>query len=100
MSKLSTLKPRLRKLDNRSTRIGPTERERGRPGTRARRRVLERDGYLCQVCLDDGRVTVADEVDHVVPLHRGGSDTDANKQSICFAHHQEKSERERAERGW
>lgn len=94
MSKLQSLKPRLRVVDNRVTRIGPTDRERGRPGARARQRVLLRDGYLCQVCIADGRVTVAVEVDHIVPLHRGGVDTDHNKQSICATHHREKTLKE------
>jgi 5-methylcytosine-specific restriction protein A len=40
-------------------------------------------------------VTPADEVDHIVPLELGGSDSDANKQSLCRECHAAKTDRER-----
>lgn len=58
---------------------------------RARERILTRDGGLCQPCLHRGLVTVAREVDHVVPKARGGSDADDNLQAICVACHRAKT---------
>jgi 5-methylcytosine-specific restriction enzyme A len=53
-----------------------------RPGARAwrttRRRVLARDGYRCRLC---GRPAV--EVDHVMPVARGGPSDEANLRALC-----------------
>ena len=56
-----------------------------------RRVVLERDGWWCLKCGRAGRL----EVDHVVPLKRGG-DPGAltNLQALCRACHIEKTRRE------
>jgi hypothetical protein len=43
-----------------------------------RLRVLARDGYTCTYCGD-----TANEVDHIVPLKRGGSDDMDNLTSAC-----------------
>lgn len=59
-----------------------------------RERVLERDFYLCQVCL----TRTASEVDHVVPKEAGGSDVDDNLQSICSICHEIKTGLENASR--
>ena len=56
-----------------------------------RRRVLERDGYRCRQCGKAGRL----EVDHVVPLEKGGDEWDeANLQAICRLHHIQKTQGE------
>lgn len=34
---------------------------------------------------------LATEVDHIVPLHKGGNDSDGNKQSLCGACHAAKT---------
>ena len=60
---------------------------------RIRERVMQRDNYLCQSCLPD-RVTVATDVDHIVPLHLGGGDNEENLQSLCRECHDEKTIRE------
>ena len=62
---------------------------------RKRARVLERDGYLCQDCAKLGLVVRAVEVDHIEPLHLGGSDAEDNLQSLCRACHRAKTEMER-----
>jgi len=56
-----------------------------------RRRQLEREP-LCRACTARRRVTAADEVDHIVPLFRGGTDHESNLQSLCIPCHQAKSE--------
>lgn len=50
---------------------------------------------LCVMCMDQQRVTIAQELDHIIPLHKGGTDTEDNRQSLCQEHHLEKSKRER-----
>lgn len=74
------------------------QRDRGRPWMRKRQSVLERDGYLCQVCAKRGLVELAREVDHITPLHRGGTDHPDNLQSLCRDCHAAKSADEDRER--
>lgn len=67
-----------------------------------RRRALMRDNFECRVC---GARNVPLEVDHVVPLARGGADGLDNVQAICKPCHIEKTTREfkasvRHERDW
>lgn len=59
-----------------------------------RNRILERDKYLCQVCLALGIVTPATEVDHIVNKAAGGTDDESNLQSICDHCHQAKTRSE------
>jgi hypothetical protein len=48
------------------------------------RRVLERDGYLCQV---PGCSRTADHAHHIIPRSAGGPDEMWNLTSVCAAHH-------------
>ncbi|WP_299312384.1 HNH endonuclease signature motif containing protein [uncultured Halomonas sp.] len=73
---------------------GRRARQGGRPWRRRRDRVLQRDKGLCQPCLQQGRVTPATEVDHILNIARGGSESDDNLQAICAACHREKTQRE------
>lgn len=62
----------------------PTDRLRGRKAQRRRLRVWTVDPY-CAMC---GRLTVYPdgfELDHRVPLFKGGADTDGNLQVLCPA---------------
>ena len=55
---------------------------------RVRRTVLDRDGWRCRRCGRAGRM----EVDHVIPLDRGGDPWDAgNLQTLCRPCHVEKT---------
>ena len=74
------------------------KRDRGRPWKRKRAQVLERDGYLCVECAKVGKVVPARDVDHIVPLHLGGSDDVANLQALCRECHAVKSAGEDSER--
>ena len=47
--------------------------------------VLERDGYRCTKCGSTERL----EVDHIVPVSRGGAHTVANGRTLCRRHHLE-----------
>ena len=54
-----------------------------------RKRILERDGYLCRCpeCTATGRPTPAQAVDHIVPKAKGGSDDPANLRAVSNACH-------------
>lgn len=51
---------------------------------------------LCRSCARLGRVVLATERDHIIPLEEGGKDVDANVQPLCFDCHDAKSKAERA----
>lgn len=56
-----------------------------------RKRILARDGGLCQPCRRSGTVEQATEVDHVLARAEGGNDQDDNLQAICKRCHQAKT---------
>jgi 5-methylcytosine-specific restriction protein A len=49
---------------------------------------------LCEDCEAEGRLTPVDEVDHIIPLDKGGTNDDGNLRSLCKSHHQIKTRRE------
>ncbi|WP_406710420.1 HNH endonuclease signature motif containing protein [Trueperella pyogenes] len=49
---------------------------------------------LCEHCQVTGRVTPAAEVDHIVPLERGGTHDETNLQALCKPCHSSKTARE------
>ena len=55
-----------------------------------RRKVLERDNHACQLRFP-GCLGTATQVDHVMPLARGGTDDEANLQSVCVDCHRLKT---------
>lgn len=56
-----------------------------------RARILSRDP-LCAECLP--RIKASEEVDHIVPLHKGGTDDDDNLRGLCREHHAQKTARD------
>ena len=56
-----------------------------------RERILRRDASLCQPCKARGHITLAVEVDHVTPIHKGGTDAEDNLQAICSECHKAKT---------
>jgi len=93
--KITTLQPNIKKIQLGIGSAINTERIRGWQLTKIRERILLRDEYTCQVC---GHVSVNLIVDHIVPLHRGGAESDANRQSLCVRCHDKKSELEEQDR--
>jgi 5-methylcytosine-specific restriction protein A len=103
MPRLQSLKPRVGTLTNTKVstlkgRPETVERKRGTTGINDRKRIKERDGWLCQNCQRNGRTSVGHEVDHIIPLWKGGTDDDDNKELLCRECHKTKSAREAAER--
>lgn len=55
---------------------------------------------LCGHCEEKGRATLATQLDHIVPLEKGGLDFDRdggkNRQGLCVACHDVKTRKDRA----
>lgn len=71
----------------------------GRAWEVIRVRILVRDKHLCQACLRQGRVCEARTVDHIKAKAHGGTDDDANLESICYNCHHAKTATEYHRRG-
>lgn len=94
-AKITTLKPKIEKIQLGVGSPMNTERIRGWQLTKIRERILLRDEYTCRVC---GLVSLELIVDHITPLFMGGSESDANRQSLCVRCHDLKNEKEEKER--
>jgi 5-methylcytosine-specific restriction protein A len=55
-----------------------------------RDRVLKK-GCHCVMCFEKGFITLATEVDHKVPLFKGGTDAEENLQPLCADCHVDKT---------
>lgn len=97
MARLTTLKPRVSFLRQRIV-SHQVERIRGRAGQARRERLLSANP-LCVQCQAEGRIAAATELDHTIPLWKGGRDDESNLSGLCRACHAAKSAREAAERG-
>lgn len=95
-------KPRLRLLRPRVTNLVeprlatlPRQRTQRLRGRRAveRRKAWLADHPACERCeaMTPRRFSVAEEVDHVVPLYAGGADDETNFSSLCKDCHRAKS---------
>jgi 5-methylcytosine-specific restriction protein A len=100
MGRLTCLKPRVgaAPVTRVTTPAGPQRENTGSAWRRIRRRILARDCGMCQACLAAGRFTVACDVDHRVPVWEGGTDADANLQSLCDVCHKAKTAAEATRR--
>jgi 5-methylcytosine-specific restriction protein A len=47
---------------------------------------------LCLECLQEGVLKEWDELDHIIPLYKGGTHDPENLQGLCKAHHVRKTE--------
>ena len=61
------------------------------------RKEFFRQNPLCVTCLSKTppRFRAATDLDHIKPLHQGGTDTPDNRQGLCHDCHVEKSKTER-----
>jgi 5-methylcytosine-specific restriction protein A len=62
-----------------------------RPWSRLREQILRRDP-LCVACSAQGRIREATEVDHIVPLAKGGTNSPDNLQALCTDCHKRKTQ--------
>lgn len=70
-----------------------TPRQRGDNWMRIRLKWF-RSNPICVSCESYGVIQIAQELDHVVPLCKGGADDESNYQSLCIECHKEKSKDE------
>lgn len=113
--RIAAVKPRIQMAQasrlQQAPRSGATQRDRGRGRQAARLRIWLRDGPNCKGCgkLIDITPGTPDpfELDHTMPLWKGGKDNDANRQCLCVQYdtqgrktgcHAEKTAQEAAER--
>lgn len=67
-----------------------SERLRGRAAVAQRIRRLAAEP-LCRDCQAKGRVTASTVPDHIVPLAKGGTDTDDNIRCLCTNCHRDRT---------
>lgn len=70
------------------------ERGYGSEWDKRRKRIMVRDGYLCQTCKRAGLTVRAHQVDHIINKASGGTDEDGNLEAICRECHKLKTQRE------
>lgn len=73
-----------------------TERIRGRKLQEIRNRVLSKNP-LCVECLKKDRIKIATQIDHIIPLYKGGLEHDSNRQTLCDECHEAKTITERGQ---
>lgn len=90
---MKMFKPKLKMLDQsrRTLTVSGTKRDRGSRWGKTRQRIFVRDNFMCQCANCCGRLYLADEVDHILPLHKGGTDADDNLQAINRECHKKKT---------
>lgn len=84
--------PRIKVLDRRA---GSTERTQGRAWMAIRNKWIAEH----PACVSCGRVSLSNQVDHIVPLFEGGADDESNYQTLCVECHKAKTAGEAKERG-
>lgn len=62
----------------------------------ALRKIIMAQEPLCRTCTEQGRVTAATHVDHIVPKAEGGTDDPSNLQALCTDCHKDKTAHESA----
>lgn len=68
-----------------------TARGYGYPWQKIRKRILERDGHLCQAHLRRGIYRNGRQVDHILAKALGGTDYDDNLETLCDPCHKAKT---------
>lgn len=59
-----------------------------------RRKRYFREHPLCVHCQAEGLVRRATELDHIIPLFKGGADDESNVQGLCVEHHLAKTRKD------
>jgi 5-methylcytosine-specific restriction protein A len=99
--KLQTLKPRVQRANLlRVATLSVDHHVERMTGRRLQERNARyRDAHpLCERCEPKGIIRAVVEIDHRIPLHLGGPDTEDNLQGLCKQCHDEKSAQEARDR--
>lgn len=97
--KLSSLQPKISQLNTLVASAPPQAvRLRGEQLQKRNERLLALTP-LCVECLKHGQFHEAKELDHIVPLWKGGPDDESNLQGLCLTCHKAKTASEAEERG-
>jgi 5-methylcytosine-specific restriction protein A len=94
---LKQLKPRIKRTLNTTTAVKKstgTPRLRGAKWEKLRNIVLSNEP-LCRLCAAKNLSIKAVEVDHIIPLHKNGTNEINNLQPLCWQCHYDKSQSER-----
>jgi len=62
----------------------------GRILQRIRNRIMQ-DQPLCVNCEQNGLVAAGEELDHILPIYKGGTNEDSNLQMLCIECHRKKT---------
>lgn len=91
MTRLNSLPPRLAAVSSKvkPLTVANTVRMTGRKLQRTRERIWANNPH----CASCGRVVALRdfELDHIVPLHKGGAESDENRQVLCVGCHAAKT---------
>jgi 5-methylcytosine-specific restriction protein A len=90
---LRTVKPSVGQGWSRDNDPGSSARGYGAAWQRLRLRILGAEP-LCRACKQQGRVTAADCVDHILAKAHGGTDDERNLQPLCTPCHRTKTANE------
>lgn len=71
-----------------------TKRTRGRKWMAIREQALLKTQYRCAECLRNDKLSIARQVDHIIPLHKGGTDDLDNLEGLCLTCHERKTARD------
>ena len=96
---MKTLKPQIKTINTSLVKAaGVTERIRGNSLVAIKRKFEQANPRICATCIRQGLVGYGDELEHIVPLWQGGSESDSNREWICTNHHQIKTAAEAKQR--
>lgn len=80
---LDEIKRQKNERSYRSTEAWRRKAERSRVTPAVRYRIMQRDGFRCCVCGGSAKEGVSLEVDHIIPISKGGISDEANLQTLC-----------------
>lgn len=96
--KLKTLQPRLKPLNTSRVQVSQEHKTRARrvTGRRLQKRRLDiwTASPQCAACERYTQYPSGFELDHIVPLHQGGEDSESNLQVLCIECHGAKTLKE------
>ncbi|RGC58492.1 HNH endonuclease [Agathobaculum butyriciproducens] len=92
---LSTLQQIQAKISTLTTKKDFFKRERSKMTASLKKRILERDNYTCQQCGNSvyKEPNLLLEIDHIIPVSKGGTSEPQNLQTLCWRCNRSKSDK-------